>query len=180
MGVSKFKSGKQGRSVWCSDTAWEGFVEYGKLVDRSTSWLIEQEGLRLRSEHVVKGAKVEKAAKTEDFELFWSLYPKHEAKGAAEKAWAKVPVVDRPEVLLKLKSFRFPIDRQFIPLPASWLNAKRWLDEGPEDVAVQPSLIDWEQAPDHIKAIRTKMVNREETSDMEGELLGEFMQTFEG
>lgn len=180
MGVSKYKSGKQGRSVWCSDTAWEGFVEYGKLVDRSVSWLIEQEGMRLRSELVVKGEKVQKAAKIEDFDLFWNLYPKHEAKGAAEKAWAKVPIADRPEVLQKLKAFRFPVDRQFIPLPASWLNAKRWLDEGPDDVAVQPSLIDWEQAPEHVQVIRNKTLNREPISDVEGEIMGEFMSSFEG
>ena len=75
------------------------------------------------------------------FEKFWALYPKKIARGAAKKAWAKVGIYDREAILRVLgNGYRFPRDRQFIPYPASWLNAERWLDEQ------DPEELDLEQA----------------------------------
>ena len=67
------------------------------------------------------------------FDLFWELYPKKEAKGAAAKAFkAAVKKAGADKVIDGLKA-QLPMlvktERQFIPLPATWLNAERWADE---------------------------------------------------
>jgi hypothetical protein len=77
----------------------------------------------------------EKEKKARDFEIFWAAYPKKEAKKDAETAWMKVeaPV----ETLLAALAIKVKCDDwlkakgQFIPLPATWLRAKRWEDEAP-------------------------------------------------
>ena len=72
----------------------------------------------------------------ERFEKFWSAYPKKKSKGTAENAWVKL----RPSEQL-LATMLATIERattsvewtrdngQYIPHPASWLNAKGWEDE---------------------------------------------------
>jgi uncharacterized protein YdaU (DUF1376 family) len=73
----------------------------------------------------------------EGFDRFWDAYPRKEAKGAALKAWEKAltkapadAIIDR--VTRWKVSKAFP-EKQYVPLPASWLNAERWSDELPED-----------------------------------------------
>ena len=70
------------------------------------------------------------------FIQFWAAYPKKQARGAAERAFAKV----KPSQEL-LDTMLAAIERakaskdwqkdggQFIPMPATWLNARRWEDE---------------------------------------------------
>jgi len=72
----------------------------------------------------------------EPFDRFWAAYPKHRAKQAARKAWNKLkPDEILVSVMLKsLEAQRQQIDWQkedghFIPLPATWLNGRRWEDE---------------------------------------------------
>ncbi|MGE0630937.1 MAG: hypothetical protein AB7O96_00900 [Pseudobdellovibrionaceae bacterium] len=71
----------------------------------------------------------------EGFEKFWNAYPKRKSKGQAEKAWSKL----KPNEQLTDKILQ-AVERaktseswqkdggQFIPYPASWLNAKGWED----------------------------------------------------
>lgn len=76
------------------------------------------------------------------FTLFWESYPKKVDKGKAFTAWTKLcnkPAKTRPtmQTLLKAiqeqkKSERWQ-DSQFIPLPTTWLNNNRWLDD-PEEM----------------------------------------------
>jgi hypothetical protein len=73
----------------------------------------------------------------EAFASFWSAYPKKKNKSQAEKAFAKLnPDSELLQTILKsvegaasgtdwLKS-----EGQFIPYPATYLNEKRWEDEG--------------------------------------------------
>jgi hypothetical protein len=74
-------------------------------------------------------------AKVDPFDLFWHAYPRREAKGAAQKAWGKLKLDGTlTEILMALMWQVHCFDwkkegGQFIPLPASYLNAKRWLDE---------------------------------------------------
>jgi hypothetical protein len=68
------------------------------------------------------------------FEEFWALYPRKIAKGAAIKAWQKLTKSDQSEVIESLpnhiKYWQVKgTEKEFIPYPASWLNAMRWLDE---------------------------------------------------
>jgi len=70
------------------------------------------------------------------FASFWSAYPKKKSKADAEKAWRKL--APSPElsqrILASIAAQRGSVDwqkdrGQFIPYPASWLNARRWEDE---------------------------------------------------
>lgn len=77
------------------------------------------------------------ASDVEGFDEWYDLYARKEARGAAEKAYRKavkggVP----PAVLLACLRRHLPAmqrkiaagERQYVPYPASWLNAERWAD----------------------------------------------------
>jgi hypothetical protein len=70
------------------------------------------------------------------FQAFWMAYPKKKSRSDAEKAWRKL--APSPELTQRIldavaaqrNSPQWLKDNgQFIPYPASWLNAKRWEDE---------------------------------------------------
>lgn len=69
----------------------------------------------------------------ENFDAFWSAYPKKKDKANAQKAFRKVDVPI--EVLLKaIEKQKKTADWQkengkFIPYPSTWLNGRRWEDE---------------------------------------------------
>jgi len=75
------------------------------------------------------------------FEKFYAAYPKKVDRATAEKAWAKIEptpnevmtekIIQAVESSKKYDS-RFR-ERQFIPNPASWLNAKAYLNEYPQE-----------------------------------------------
>jgi hypothetical protein len=88
-------------------------------------------------ESKVKESKVNTNTLSDEcFQSFWKQYPKKEGKGAAAKAWAKIPA---PAETLKLieaalewqkKTEQWTKENgQFIPMPATYLNQTRWLDE---------------------------------------------------
>lgn len=68
---------------------------------------------------------------SESFDDFWKAYPKKIAKGNAEKAWKKIkPDENLVAEIITAIAKQKPLwtDPKFIPHPASWLNAKQWLD----------------------------------------------------
>ncbi len=86
------------------------------------------------SESVPK--KLTQKRKDELFALFWQAYPNKKSKGQAEKAWNKMPLTEILFTLImsKLTEARSSPDwtkdnGQYIPHPATWLNAKGWEDE---------------------------------------------------
>jgi hypothetical protein len=70
------------------------------------------------------------------FESFYAAYPRHVGRAAAERAFAKAVKVATAEAIIA-GAKRFAADpnlppkeeAQFIPHPASWLNAGRWDDD---------------------------------------------------
>lgn len=81
----------------------------------------------------------------ERFDRFWTKYPKKRSKGAARKAWKKLaPSEDLLNaILVAIEKQRVSVDwrkehGQFIPYPATWLNAERWDDELPEVKSKDP------------------------------------------
>lgn len=69
------------------------------------------------------------------FAEFYEAYPRHEARRKAEQAWrAALKRTDAETIMAGLARFQFSPDRQFVPLPASWLNADRWADAAPSNV----------------------------------------------
>lgn len=74
--------------------------------------------------------------KEQQFEEFWSKYPKKVAKSTAKKAFEKVsaPLETLLTAIERQKcSEQWSKDGgQFIPNPATWLNQERWNDELPQ------------------------------------------------
>ena len=73
---------------------------------------------------------------TDDFDLFWSKYPKKVAKADARKAWKQTASL-RPDITQVLKAIDLACKTeqwmrgggQFIPHAATWLRGERWDDE---------------------------------------------------
>jgi hypothetical protein len=69
------------------------------------------------------------------FERFWEIYPKKRSKAEAEKAWRKLnpDFETQAHIFCAVQEQCVSADwlkdaGQFIPYPASWLNARRWED----------------------------------------------------
>jgi len=70
------------------------------------------------------------------FSAFWEEYPKKRDKAKAEKAWLKIKpdeelarkIIQAVSVQKKTRSWQKD-NGQFIPLPTTWLNGRRWEDE---------------------------------------------------
>lgn len=97
-------------------------------------------GLETQSKRKVNAAETQPSPKQELKELkerkntlfgaFYEAYGKKAARADAEKAWDKIDLEQMPDIIEKAKLFSSHVtDRQFQPLPASWLNGKRWNDE---------------------------------------------------
>lgn len=82
-------------------------------------------------------AKQEVKGSVTDFDTFWKAYPNKTHKGTALAAWKKLkpPLADVLVTLAWKKKSTAWADADFIPHPASWLNALGWLDEKPFDRA---------------------------------------------
>lgn len=73
------------------------------------------------------------------FEKFWKVYPKKRSKGNAEKAFSKINpdeqllavIIDAVERAKKSEDWIKDKGR-YIPHPATWINAKCWLDQETE------------------------------------------------
>lgn len=67
------------------------------------------------------------------FAEFWAAYPRKDAKAAAKRAWLRTkPPLGKCLATLawQKRSVDWTKDGgQFVPLPASWINAGRWEDE---------------------------------------------------
>lgn len=78
---------------------------------------------------------------SDGFTRFWEIYPNKTGKGKAWESWKK----QNPSITEVLKALAWQITSeawvkdggQFIPMPATYLNGERWLDES-RDVANRP------------------------------------------
>jgi hypothetical protein len=78
-----------------------------------------------------------KPAPTEpdDFDSFWSIYPRKKDRASAVKAWRRLNRADRAAALQALPLHaaawkrEHPDTDQFVPFGATWLNKRRWEDE---------------------------------------------------
>jgi hypothetical protein len=95
-------------------------------------------GESVEADEVTAAPRTPFKSKTQEqrFDEFWKAYPKKRSKGQAEKAWAKIA----PNGTL-FKRILDSLDRakrsrdwikdggQYVPYPATWLNAKGWEDD---------------------------------------------------
>ena len=68
-----------------------------------------------------------------EFERFWAAYPRREGKGAAYKAFQRIAGVPLDVMLFAVEQQRrsrqwTENNGQYIPMPATWLNQRRWED----------------------------------------------------
>lgn len=76
---------------------------------------------------------------SDEFEQFWSEYPKRVGKGGAFKLWKKIPATDRQAILADLPVRRRTHDPwlsdggKYIPNPTTYLNQRRWEDDIVDD-----------------------------------------------
>ena len=82
-----------------------------------------------------------RAAAKESFDTFWTAYPRHTNKKAAQQAFQKInPDADLLNIMLqsvaawKLSQQWTKDGGQYIPHAATWLNGRRWEDEVPKAV----------------------------------------------
>ena len=74
----------------------------------------------------------------ESFAGFWEEYPRRQKRPEAERAWMKLPLRGKEgfdQVLLGLYRWQASEqwkDPQYVPLPATWLNAHQYEDDIPE------------------------------------------------
>lgn len=91
---------------------------------------------RKEEESKVKKSKGDTTRAHVPFSEFWILYPKKQAKAAAEKAYLKIKpdraLFEKMKKALEAQKASFDWQKEsgrYIPLPATWLNGKRWEDE---------------------------------------------------
>lgn len=76
------------------------------------------------------------SSKQDEFEQWYSRYPRKEAKENGRKAFIKArQTVSLETLTTSLEKYNKAMagkDRQYLALPATWLNAGRWQDEIPE------------------------------------------------
>ena len=79
---------------------------------------------------------------TPGFIAFWETYPKRVGKGEAFRAWTKGNGEVVSEVVVKAVREQIAyLNREggkFTPLPATWLNQRRWEDEPPTQGELSP------------------------------------------
>lgn len=69
---------------------------------------------------------------TNDFDLFWSAYPRRAGKSQARLAWKKaIRAVDARIIIAAAERFSLDPNRedQYTPHPTTWLNQGRWDDD---------------------------------------------------
>ena len=78
------------------------------------------------------------------FERFYAIYPRKVARLDAERAWRQMTRTYDPEAIIA-GAERFArqcandgTEKQFLPYPATWLRAGRWLDEEPITIKPEP------------------------------------------
>src|SRR5580765_5804236 len=93
-----------------------------------------------------------------DFDSFYTLYPRHEKRKSAAKAWERLDDAQRLAAICAIVDWRAVWraqgrEVQYIPLPATWLNGEQWTDEVPVGV-VPPAR---EPTPPSVPTERTPM-----------------------
>jgi hypothetical protein len=141
---------------------------------RSTSVEVESNKRSTNQEPITNNQDKLPRGRADEFELFWSAYPRKEGKGTAIKAWGKAIQKVEPQIIIERverwkASKNFP-EPQFLPMPASWLNAERWSDEFPDEhkssqcaqVFVQEGTPEWDRWKEKRKTLPVTDVKGED------------------
>lgn len=91
----------------------------------------------IQSKNESKNESESKSAREEAFDVFWAAYPRKVGKGAARKAFAKLPAAVFPLLVPAVEAQKQCAQwrkngGEYIPNPATWLNQERWEDKLPD------------------------------------------------
>ena len=64
-----------------------------------------------------------------DFDLFWSVFPRREGKKKAQVSWNRLSKTKRQKAIFDLTKRYEGIQKCFVPHPATYLNQERWEDD---------------------------------------------------
>ena len=99
--------------------------------------VLEQKGSNILAKTETETEKKDLSSTLDEFDQWYAKYPRKEAKENAKKAFIKArrasSLEDLTEGLERYKQSVAGKDRQYVALPASWLNARRWEDEIPDE-----------------------------------------------
>ena len=82
---------------------------------------------------------IKKGDYSEEFLRFWEAYPKKTGKGEANRIWQAQGLDTLVTECLKTLSWQKKLvdwkkeKGQYIPMPSTWLNQRRWEDEDPTE-----------------------------------------------
>lgn len=81
-----------------------------------------------------KRKKGQAGSDDESFNFFWSIYPKRSDIVGSERAWKKLTEEEKAAAISDVQkriAEKCPAweEKSFIPMPSTYLNRKRWLDE---------------------------------------------------
>src|ERR1700679_2303080 len=96
------------------------------------------------SEQSIEGeveGEVEGEERSISFDIFWDVYPRRAAKVVAQKAWKKLnpDSVVLTAILSGIENWKKTDqwkDIKFVPLPATFINQRRWEDEIPKEPSI--------------------------------------------
>lgn len=143
----KAESGKLGGTKKQSESTFEanGSKTEAKRKQNEASEKQEQPESKKENKKEKEGEnkiEIENKKKSYDadgFAAFWAAYPKKAGKADALKAWNKL----KPDIVLQTKMGEALTAQkkspqwtknngQYIPMPSTWLNGRRWEDEAPQ------------------------------------------------
>lgn len=143
----KAESGKLGGTKKQSESTFEanGSKTEAKRKQNEASEKQEQTESKKENKKEKEGEnkiEIENKKKSYDadgFAAFWAAYPKKAGKADALKAWNKL----KPDIVLQAKMGEALTAQkkspqwtknngQYIPMPSTWLNGRRWEDEAPQ------------------------------------------------
>jgi hypothetical protein len=100
------------------------------------------------------------------FAEWWASYPRKDDKLDAKKAYAAIVTGKHqdpeyrttiPQLLAALKAHKFPKDREFTKLPATWLNKGSWASDAAPPGGGPAELPDWRDNPTLTKQFIEKL-----------------------
>lgn len=138
----KAESGKLGGTKKQSKSTFEAKRKQNEASEKQEQTESKKENKNKKEKEGENKIEIENKKKSYDadgFAAFWAAYPKKAGKADALKAWNKLA----PDVVLQeqmgkalevqKQSQQWRKDGgQYIPMPATWLNGRRWEDEAPQ------------------------------------------------
>lgn len=131
----KAESGKLGGTKKQSKSTFEAKRKQNEASEKQEQTESKKENKKEKEgENKIENKK--KSYDADGFAAFWAAYPKKTGKADALKAWNKL----KPDIVLQAKMGEALTAQkkspqwtknngQYIPMPSTWLNGKRWEDE---------------------------------------------------